>query len=70
MTLRINHNYHHRRHRRRLMCLNSLSLYVCVFNLFNDGFSAGYFRLIRGCIQKFPDWPPGTRTASGTALCH
>jgi hypothetical protein len=23
-----------------------------------------------GCIQKFPDWPPGTRTANGTALCH
>jgi hypothetical protein len=25
---------------------------------------------IGGCIQKFPDWPPGVRTASGTALCH
>jgi hypothetical protein len=24
----------------------------------------------RGCIQKFPDWPPGARTANGTALCH
>jgi len=24
----------------------------------------------RGHIQKFPDWPPGTRTANGTALCH
>jgi len=24
----------------------------------------------RGCIQKFADWPPGTRTANGTALCH
>jgi hypothetical protein len=22
------------------------------------------------CIQKFPDRPPGTGTASGTALCH
>jgi len=21
-------------------------------------------------IKKFPDWPPGARTASGTALCH
>jgi hypothetical protein len=21
-------------------------------------------------IQKFPDWPPGARTANGTALCH
>jgi hypothetical protein len=20
--------------------------------------------------QKFPDWPPGARTANGTALCH
>jgi len=25
---------------------------------------------IRGCIQKFRDWPPGTRTTNGTALCH
>jgi hypothetical protein len=25
---------------------------------------------VRACIQKFPDWPPGARTASGTALCH
>jgi hypothetical protein len=25
---------------------------------------------LQGCIQKFPDWPPGARTANGTALCH
>jgi hypothetical protein len=25
---------------------------------------------VGGCIQKFPDWPPGARTANGTALCH
>jgi len=25
---------------------------------------------IRGCIQKFPDWPPGARTANDPALCH
>jgi hypothetical protein len=25
---------------------------------------------LRGCIQKFPDWPPGARTANDTALCH
>jgi hypothetical protein len=28
------------------------------------------FHVVRGYIQKFTDWPPGTRTASGTALCH
>jgi len=22
------------------------------------------------CYQKFPDWPPGARTANDTALCH
>jgi len=22
------------------------------------------------CIQKFPDWPPGTRATIGTDLCH
>jgi hypothetical protein len=26
--------------------------------------------VIRGCIQKFPEWPPGVRTVNGTALCH
>jgi hypothetical protein len=26
--------------------------------------------IIRGCIKKFPDWPPGARTANGTAFCH
>jgi len=25
---------------------------------------------VRRCIQKFPDWPPGARTANGKALCH
>jgi hypothetical protein len=25
---------------------------------------------IQGCIQKFPDWLPGARTANGMALCH
>jgi hypothetical protein len=24
----------------------------------------------RRCIQKFPDWLPGARTATDTALCH
>jgi hypothetical protein len=27
-------------------------------------------QIIGGCIQKFPDWPPGARTANSTALCH
>jgi len=25
---------------------------------------------IRGCNQKFPDWPPGARTTNGIVLCH
>jgi hypothetical protein len=28
-----------------------------------------YMACTRG-IQMFPDWPPGARTANGTALCH
>jgi hypothetical protein len=31
--------------------------------------SLGKNERIRGCIQKFPDWPPTARTANGTALC-
>jgi hypothetical protein len=29
-----------------------------------------YADWIRGCIQKFPDWPHGARTANGVAVCH
>jgi hypothetical protein len=25
---------------------------------------------LRGCDQKFPDWPPGTKIANGTDLSH
>jgi len=25
---------------------------------------------LRGCFQKFPDRPPGTRAANGIAFCH
>jgi hypothetical protein len=25
---------------------------------------------IRGCIQKFPDWPLEARTENGRAVCH
>jgi hypothetical protein len=28
-----------------------------------------YFK-IRRYVQKFPDLPPGARTANGTAFCH
>jgi hypothetical protein len=30
----------------------------------------GILIIIRGCIQKFPDWPPGGRSANSTDLCH
>jgi hypothetical protein len=26
--------------------------------------------VVRGCIQKFQDWPPGARTENGKPLCH
>jgi hypothetical protein len=29
-----------------------------------------YDSSVRRCIQKFPDWLPGARTANGTALWH
>jgi hypothetical protein len=25
---------------------------------------------LRGCTQKFPDWPPGARTTNGAAFCY
>jgi hypothetical protein len=27
-------------------------------------------KVFNAAFQKFPDWPPGARTANGTALCH
>jgi len=36
-------------------------------SMFTTNKSAAF---IRGCIQKFPDWPPVARTANGTALCY
>jgi len=30
----------------------------------------GHIQQLQGCIQKFPDWPSGARTANGIALCH
>jgi len=27
-------------------------------------------KYIGGCNQNFPEWPPGARTANGTALYH
>jgi hypothetical protein len=40
-------------------------------DLYRSEFLCGLFtKYIRGCIQKFQDWPPGARTANGTALYH
>jgi hypothetical protein len=38
--------------------------------LFNCVYMDQIYAYVRGYIQKFPDWPPGARTANGTALCH
>jgi hypothetical protein len=38
--------------------------------LYKHTFNTVKLFTIRGCIQKFPDWPPGVRTANDTALCH
>jgi hypothetical protein len=39
------------------------------FNIVHHTLIFGELRL-RGCVQNFTDWPPGARTANGTALCH
>jgi hypothetical protein len=28
------------------------------------------YEYIRGCVQKFPDWPTGARATNGITLCH
>jgi hypothetical protein len=41
---------------------------ICLVRI-NDQ-SVGRNSNLRGCFQTFPDWPPGARTANGTALCY
>jgi hypothetical protein len=43
----------------------TLTLVSCGLNAEMRTEAIGY---IRGCIEKFPDWPPGARTANGTVL--
>jgi hypothetical protein len=35
-----------------------------------SGFAITVSCNISGCNQKFPDWPPGAKTANGIVLCH
>jgi hypothetical protein len=51
---------------RTLLNLRILSTTVAI----TKGLCRKVLFTIGGCIQKFPDWPPGARTANGTALCH
>jgi hypothetical protein len=47
--------------------LYSASLYIRRLFMFEDVLHLGQFIFggaLRGCNQKFPDWPPGARTAS------
>jgi len=37
------------------------------YSWYTQSLSAWFFSYLRGCIQKFPDWPPGARIANGTA---
>jgi hypothetical protein len=47
------------------------SLYFVKYSLFEmKTVDTNNMCSIRGCIHKFPDWPPGVRTANVTALCH
>jgi hypothetical protein len=51
-------------------CIPSLTTSSVPLNTLTLQFTPSLLHEIRGCIQKFPDWPPGARTANGTALCH
>jgi hypothetical protein len=51
-------------------CLGVGSFFPCWLLLPRTRFSADFSLHMRKYIQKFPDWPPGARTANGTALCH
>jgi hypothetical protein len=43
-----------------------------IINIFSNTVSKAVTSLvyIHGCIHKLLDWPPGVKTANGTALCH
>jgi hypothetical protein len=51
----------------------SLQLYptpMLITRTKRNGVLATILFKLRGSLQKFPDWPPGARTANGTVLCH
>jgi hypothetical protein len=49
-------------------CTTTISTTCCSLN--RGYVFTAWYSVIRGCIKKFPDWPPGATTANGTALCH
>jgi len=46
------------------------AIYFSTMNIYNARSTSYNWTSIRGCIQKYPVWPPGARTPNGTALCH
>jgi hypothetical protein len=43
---------------------------MCLKTVEKGNIKVNASKLIGGCIQKFPDWPPTARTAYGTAFWH
>jgi hypothetical protein len=52
------------------LTLPYLDFNMCQNKIQFRGFLRALKIIIRMCIRKFPDWPPGARTANGTARCH
>jgi hypothetical protein len=54
--------------------LSAFICMLCIFMTYSTSCCCHYKHKdtwnVRVCIQNFPDWPPGARTANGTALCH
>jgi len=55
-----------------LLNITSFKLMYSVHSRYSSVFMLQYLgqQIIRGYIQKFPDWQPGARTANDKALCH
>jgi hypothetical protein len=52
------------------MCLESCNTFLTLQSNASADHAVQLELKIRGCIQKFPGWPPGAKIANGTALCH
>jgi hypothetical protein len=62
---------YHAKYPKGYFLLRSSFVFMSIYILYTNLLLAELIKMhLRGLVQKFPDWPPGARTANVTTLCH